>query len=105
MLKTPLGRFRLIAILEGISYIILVGICMPLKYFADMPEAVKHAGLIHGLLFTLFVPMLAQVYFMYKWSLMKALLAFVSSLVPFGTFILDWKLRKDNPLPESAPIH
>lgn len=95
LLKTPLGRFRLVAFIEGISFLVLVGIGMPLKYFAGRPEVVKHVGLIHGLLFLLFVALLVQVFFLYKWSLKKVVLAFISSLLPFGTFVLDWKLRKD----------
>jgi integral membrane protein len=93
-IKTPLGRFRLIGLLEGISFLVLLGIAMPLKYKLGLPLAVKYVGWAHGLLFILFIVALAQVAFTYRWSIVKVILAFVASLVPFGTFILDAKLLK-----------
>ena len=55
MLSTDLGRFRLITFLEGLSFIILLFVAMPLKYFYAMPVAVRITGMIHGILFILFV--------------------------------------------------
>ena len=53
--SSTLGRFRLVAIMEGVSFLVLLGIAMPLKYFADMPLAVKYIGWLHGLLFVLYM--------------------------------------------------
>lgn len=94
-LTTALGRFRLIAIAEGISYLFLLGIAMPLKYFAGMPDVVKYAGWVHGLLFILFMFALAEVTIKRKWTLFKALRGFVASLIPFGTFMFDRELKKE----------
>lgn len=90
-----LRRFRKIAIAEGISFLVLLGIAMPLKYFADMPMAVKIAGYIHGFLFIGFVLLAWKT----KNNLSKSFswfgLAFLASLLPFGTFVLDRELKKD----------
>jgi integral membrane protein len=94
-LSTPLGRFLLVGLLEGISYLVLLCIAMPLKYMADMPEAVRIAGMVHGVLFILFVLLLIQVMIEHKWSIGKGFLAFLASIVPFGTFFLDRLLVKN----------
>ena len=93
--KTPLGRFRLIAIIEGISYLVLLFIAMPLKYWGGVPDAVKYTGWAHGILFMLFIVALLHVWINNKWSFIKATLAFISSLIPFGTFLLDKSLIKE----------
>jgi integral membrane protein len=98
-LKTPLDQFRLIAILEGISYILLLSIGMPLKYIAHIAIVIKIMGWMHGLLFIAYILTLLRVTVANKWSFIKALLAFVASLVPFGTFILDKKLKEEEPQP------
>ncbi|MEO5942650.1 MAG: DUF3817 domain-containing protein [Ferruginibacter sp.] len=95
-----LRLFRKIAIAEGISFLFLLCIAMPLKYFADMPMAVKITGSIHGFLFIAFVILAWAT----KTSLNKSwgwfVLAFLASLVPFGTFVLDRKLKQDEVLLE-----
>lgn len=95
MLNSPLARFRWIAIIEGISYLFLLFIAMPLKYFADMPDAVKYSGWVHGILFVAFCALLIQVWIENKWSFGKTTLAFLSSLIPFGTFIFDKQIKKE----------
>ena len=95
LVKSPLGRLRIIAFVEGISYLVLLGIAMPLKYLAGLPQAVKTVGMAHGVLFVLFVVLLAQVAVEKSWSLKKSMLSFLSSLVPFGTFYADAKWFRD----------
>jgi len=85
-----LKQFRLIALLEGLSYLILVFIAMPLKYMLDFPSMVKYTGWLHGLLFVLFVFYLPMLFFRNNWSFFKISVAFIASLLPFGTFILDY---------------
>lgn len=96
--KTLLHWFRIIAIAEGISFIVLLGIAMPLKYFMDMPMAVKIVGYIHGFLFIAFVAMAWNV----KNELNKNTVwfgkALLASLLPFGTFVLDKSLKKETQL-------
>lgn len=95
MLLTSIGRLRIIGFLEGVSFIVLMGIAMPMKYFMGIPMAVKVTGWAHGLLFILFLYALLQAAIDYRWSFIKILVAFIASLIPFGTFILDTRLRKE----------
>jgi integral membrane protein len=92
LLKTQLGRLRIIGFAEGLSFLILLGIAMPLKYFFGLPETVRVVGMAHGLLFVLYVLLVIQVKIEYGWSLRKMLLALLASVVPFGTFWADAKL-------------
>lgn len=94
-LKTNLGKFRLIALLEGISFIVLVFIAMPLKYGFGMPLFVKYFGWAHGLLFVLYMILLLQCALEYSWKFSRIAFAFFAGLFPFGTFVLERKLRND----------
>ncbi|MGV8878382.1 MAG: DUF3817 domain-containing protein [Sphingobacteriaceae bacterium] len=96
--NTPLGRFRLVGITEGISYLFLLFIAMPFKYLIGVPEVVKYTGWAHGILFVAYMLTLAQVMFSNKWPLWRTFVAFLASLVPFGTFILDKCLYKEEKL-------
>jgi len=89
------GRFRLIALTEGVSFLILLFLAMPLKYFVDQSDAVKYFGWCHGLLFVIYCVMLIKVWGQYNWKFSKVTGAFIASLLPFGTFILDRKLKKE----------
>jgi integral membrane protein len=94
MLNTSLGRLRIIGILEGISLLVLMGIAMPLKYFAGNPEPVRITGWIHGVLFMLFMLAVLVVFFQRRWRFKMLVLAFLAAFFPFGTFIFDRYLRK-----------
>lgn len=91
-----LAIFRKIAVAEGLSYILLVFIAMPLKYLADMPLAVKYTGWAHGLLFMLYVVFLVIALVEYKWNFKKVALIGLASLIPFAPFWVDKKLKEDN---------
>jgi integral membrane protein len=91
LLQTSLGRLRIVAFLEGMSFLILLGIAMPLKYLADMPAAVRVVGMAHGVLFVAYVIVLYLVWDEHRWPFWKAFLAFLASLIPFGTFYADKK--------------
>ncbi len=86
--------FRMIALAEGVSFLTLLCIAMPMKYIMGMPEVVRVAGAIHGGLFLLYVGLLAVIHFRQRWSVMFSLYAFIASIVPFGTFVLDKQLRQ-----------
>lgn len=92
-LSTPLGRFRLVAILEGISYL-LFGITMPLKYVMDIPEPNYIVGMAHGLLFMVYIAMCLQIMYLYKLNIKDSFFALIASLIPVGTFIVDAKILK-----------
>jgi len=95
LLRTPVGRLRAIAIVEGVSYLLLLGVAMPLKYFAGFPEAVLAVGWAHGVLFVLYLIALAEVTLARRWRFVRILGAFVAALIPFGTFVLDAQLRRE----------
>jgi integral membrane protein len=95
LLQTPIGRLRVIGLLEGLSFLLLLGIAMPLKYYADMPLAVKYTGWAHGLLFVLYMGAVAQAALEHKWSVLKTIMAVIASLLPFGPFVLDVQLKKE----------
>src|SRR5690349_20449352 len=95
MFNDSIGRLRMLGICEGISLLVLLGIAMPLKYLAGKPEAVKIIGWIHGLLFILFIVAVVVVYFQRKWKITKLLLAVAAAFFPFGTFLFDAKLKKE----------
>ena len=86
--------FRMIGLAEGSSFLTLLFIAMPMKYFMGMPEVVKVVGSIHGALFVLYVGLLAAIHFRQRWSSMFSLYALVASIIPFGTFMLDKHLRE-----------
>ena len=88
LLKTALGRLRIIAFLEGCSYLLL-GFTMILKYKYAMPQPNYIVGLAHGILFVLYVGLLLQVSLILRWNLLKIVGAFLASLIPFGTFWAD----------------
>lgn len=90
--KIGIARFRMIAICEGISYLVLLFIAMPLKYIADLPQAVLVVGWIHGFLFIAYMFAGLHVALIHKWDLKRILYAFIASLLPFGPFILDQKI-------------
>ncbi len=92
--KTKLGVFRFVALLEGLSFLILLFIAMPLKYMAGIPQAVQMVGMVHGLLFVAYILLLMIVRDDQKWSISLSIRSFLASIVPFGTFYADkhwWK--------------
>ena len=93
-LNSNIGRLRLVAFLEGISFIILLFVAMPMKYLAGDPTLVKIVGGIHGFLFVLFGILLVMTWIDKRWSFKTVFLIFLSSLVPFGTFYIDYKILK-----------
>jgi len=86
--------FRMIGLAEGSSFITLLFIAMPMKYFMGMPEVVRVVGSIHGVLFVLYVGLLAMLHFRQRWSFSFSLYALIASVIPFGTFMLDKHLRE-----------
>ncbi len=94
LLSTPVGRLRLIAMTEGVSFLLLLFIAMPLKYLAGMPLAVKYTGWAHGVLFVAFGLALLDVMVNVNWPLRRSAMVFIASLVPFGPFLIDRRIRE-----------
>lgn len=84
---------RAIGWAEGISFLLLLGVAMPLKYLAGKPIAVRIAGLIHGALFVVFCAALLNAHLRGRWPLGRSAGIFVSALIPFGPFLMDRRLR------------
>jgi integral membrane protein len=79
--------------LEGLSFIVLVFIAMPIKYIGGDPTWVTHVGRIHGLLFVAFGFTLYDAKSSEGWTAQQALVPFVAALLPFGPFIIDRRLK------------
>ncbi len=88
LLKTALGRLRIVAFMEGCSFLLL-GLTMILKYKFSLLQPNYIVGLAHGILFILYIVLLLQVSFLNRWSIFKTFMAFLASLIPFGTFYAD----------------
>lgn len=86
--------FRFIGIAEGISFLVLLLVAMPLKYYMNVPEAVKFTGWIHGVLFIAYVIAVFSCIGVMQWNWFKVLVALGASLLPFGTFVLDTELKR-----------
>jgi integral membrane protein len=89
LLKTSLGRLRIITFAEGLSYLVLLFVAMPLKYLAGYPSAVRSFGMIHGVLFIIFMLYVVICFLKYKWSISMAAIIFAASLIPFANFYID----------------
>lgn len=93
LLKTKIGRLRILAILEGISLLTLVCIAVPMKYGMENPSLVKIMGPVHGSLFLLFLFNTLSVgveqHWKFKETTWKVLIA---CFIPFGTFYIDKKI-------------
>ncbi len=102
VVSRTIARLRMVGLLEGVSYLLLLGVAMPLKYMAGMPMAVRVTGLAHGVLFMAFVALVVQVAMMARWPWQRVAYALVASIVPFGTFVLDRRLRDEQATLRSA---
>jgi integral membrane protein len=86
--------FRVVAFLEGVSYLLLLFIATPIKYLAEDPQYVKMLGMPHGLLFIGYVILAFLLKSSYKWNNKTFLIVLVASIIPFGTFYIDKKYLK-----------
>ncbi len=87
--------FRQVALWEAISTILLFFVAMPMKYLADVPEAVRFAGSLHGFLVVLFVIMLVICWQTYNWKFSRVVKYFILSLIPIVSFWIEKDLKKD----------
>lgn len=95
MNTSTLSLLRKVGIAEGVSFLLLLLIAMPLKYFMGMPLAVKVTGSAHGALFVLYVGLAYYAKEIYNWPFKKFIMAFMSAWLPLGTFFFDARLKKD----------
>ncbi len=103
MLNTVIRRLRVIGFIEGTSMLVLLFIAMPLKYFADSPLAVKYVGWVHGILFMLFMAAAFHAFLHYKWPFKRLVYAFIAAFLPFGTFVWDrWLKRQEEAVSQDS---
>ena len=95
LLKTALGRLRIIAFAEGCSYLLL-GFTMILQYKFSMPLPNYIVGMAHGVLFVLYIFLVLQVALLHRWKILKVFWAFLAAFIPFGTFYADKKLFRQS---------
>lgn len=86
--------FRVVAFLEGVSYILLLFIATPIKYITGNDSYVKLLGMPHGLLFVAYIIIAYLIKDEMKWDTKTFLTVLVASLIPFGTFYIDRKYLK-----------
>jgi integral membrane protein len=87
-------RFKWISLIEGLSFLILLGIAMPMKYVMDMPLAVTYVGWAHGILFIIYIYAVFPTARSLNWEFGRTFFALFVSILPFGPFIFDRNLKK-----------
>ena len=88
-------QLRHIGLVEGTSTLLLFLVAMPLKYTADMPKAVSIVGMIHGVLFTLYVIALIRAALALKRPFKWSAKVFIAAIIPFGPFVIERGLRRE----------
>ena len=83
-----LNNFRIISLIEGLSFLVLLFVAMPLKYYWGYPEAVSMVGMTHGLLFVAYLLLASVVGQRQGWSVGPTFLVVLAGTLPFGCFML-----------------
>jgi integral membrane protein len=93
-MKNPIPLLRNAAIIEGVSFLVLLFVAMPLKYFAGWPMAVKVVGWAHGVLFIVFCAALARTMLVARWPVARGAVVLIAALLPFGPFAVDRRMKE-----------
>lgn len=91
-ITSPKFHLRIAGFAEGISFLLLLGVAMPLKYAADIPEAVSYTGMAHGIFFIWYIYSVIWAKSALNLPTKDMLLAGIASVIPFGTFYADYKI-------------
>lgn len=95
--------FRILGWLEGVSFLALIALAMPLKYYFQIPAGVKILGPVHGMLFVFYCALAFLCALNFDWPIKKHLLAYAAAVFPFGTFIFDrFFLTNHSPAPQKS---
>ncbi len=84
-----LNLFKLTSFLEGVSYLLLLFVGVPMKYFWDNPVLVKSLGMPHGILFMAYIVVALLIRAKMKWDFKTTLIVVLASVIPFGTFYVN----------------
>ncbi|MFT4697138.1 MAG: integral membrane protein [Flavobacteriaceae bacterium] len=90
-MNLSVNTFRKISFLEGISFLLLLGIAMPIKYIWNMPEMVQYVGMAHGVLFMLYIVGAFILYQQLNWPFKTFVVVVLCSILPFGPFYAEKK--------------
>ena len=90
------GFFRIVAFTEGISYLLLLLVSDPLKYWGRTDDLVSPLGMSHGLLFVGYIILSYLLKEDENWNAKDFRIVILASVIPFGTFYIDWKYLKNN---------
>lgn len=94
-MNKKLSWLRKAGIAEGISFLVLLLIAMPLKYYFNQPLAVKFVGWLHGILFITFIVLAWNYKNEHAKNIQWFVMAFGAALLPGGTFFFDNKLKRE----------
>ena len=100
----PFSLVRFAGIVDGVSLLVLLGIAMPLKYFAGMPLAVTIVGSLHGGIFVCYLLAILYAQLRLQWNAVWSLLFLLAAFVPFGNFVLNWSLKKRQSAFDIKPV-
>ncbi len=89
------NSFRVVSILEGLSYILLLFIAVPIKYIGDDESYVKMFGMPHGVLFVAYIFMAYLLKKEMSWDKKTYYIVLLASIIPFGTFYIDKKYLRN----------
>ena len=93
-MKNPIVLLRAVALAEGVSFLVLLAVAMPLKYLAGQPLAVKVVGWAHGVLFVALCAALLRAMVAARWSVGRGAMVFASALLPLGPFVIDGRMKR-----------
>lgn len=99
VLHRSVSNLRLVGIAEGISFLLLLGVGMPLKYIAGLPLAVRIMGSLHGFLFVLFLIALSHASSKRDWAPQTSVSYLIASVLPFGFLMVDGRLKREMTAP------
>jgi integral membrane protein len=102
VLNSAVGRVRLAGLIEGVSFLILLFVAMPLKYLADKPEAVLYVGWAHGFLFITYAVVTFTSWGQGHLNSKLVGMAALASLLPFGPFFIDGRMKSAEKTDEAA---
>ena len=108
MFSTPVGRVRIVGMIEGVSFLVLLFVAMPLKYLSSVPEVGKQVvfwvGAIHGGLFLMYATVTFVAWGQGALRAKHVGMAALASIIPFGPFVIDRKLKaaEQEPKPDAA---
>ena len=87
--------FRVVSFLEGTSYLLLLFVAVPIKYWMNDPQYVKLLGMPHGLLFVGYIVLAFLLRSELNWSIKTFVAVLLASILPFGTFYVDKKYLRN----------